>query len=72
MLNTLVSVRSPTLAHAHSHVLLYTAGDVSTPPPWMSQSPTLLGSFEDVLVLEQRHWLFQQQLGSLLLRIGTG
>ncbi|MBV6853079.1 nuclear transport factor 2 family protein [Xanthomonas campestris pv. mirabilis] len=72
MLNTLVSVQSHTLAHAHSHVLLYTADDTSAAPPWMAQSPALLGSFEDVLVLEQGRWLFQQRLGSLLLRVGTG
>ncbi|WP_372162752.1 nuclear transport factor 2 family protein [Xanthomonas axonopodis pv. cyamopsidis] len=72
MLNTLVSVQSHKLAHAHSHVLLYTAGDTSAAPPWTAQSPALLGSFEDVLVLEQGRWLFQQRLGSLLLRVGTG
>ncbi|USJ01678.1 nuclear transport factor 2 family protein [Xanthomonas prunicola] len=72
MLNTVVSVQSHTSAHAHSHVLLYTADDTSTPPPWTAQSPALLGSFDDVLVLDQGRWLFQQRLGSLLLRVGTG
>ncbi|MGS0604082.1 nuclear transport factor 2 family protein [Xanthomonas oryzae pv. oryzicola] len=72
MLNTLVSVQSHTLAHAQSHVLLYTADDSSTPPPWTAQSPALLGSFDDALVLDQGRWLFQQRLGSLLLRVGIG
>ncbi|WP_115045603.1 nuclear transport factor 2 family protein [Xanthomonas arboricola] len=71
MLNTWVSVQSPTLAHAHSKVLLYIAADTATAPPWTAQSPALLGSFDDVLVLEQGRWLFKQRLGALLMRIGT-
>ncbi|PPU42429.1 nuclear transport factor 2 family protein [Xanthomonas arboricola] len=71
MLNTLVSVQSPTLVHAHSKVLLHTAADTSAAPPWTTQSPASLGSFDDVLVLEQGCWLFKQRLGALLMRIGA-
>ncbi|APP76689.1 hypothetical protein BJD12_17290 [Xanthomonas vesicatoria ATCC 35937] len=71
MLNTLVNIQSPTVAHAHSNVLLYTAADTSMSPPWTAQSPALLGSFDDVLVFEQERWLFKQRLGTLLLRIGS-
>ncbi|NIJ99999.1 nuclear transport factor 2 family protein [Xanthomonas cannabis] len=71
MLNTLVSVQSSTMAHAHSNVLLYTASQTSAPPPFAVQSPALLGSFDDVLVFEQERWLFKQRLGALLLQIGS-
>ncbi|MCF5930629.1 nuclear transport factor 2 family protein, partial [Xanthomonas perforans] len=54
------------------YVLFYIISHTSAAPPWTAQSPALLGSFEDVLVLEQGRWLFQQRLGSLLLRVGTG
>lgn len=71
MLNTVVSIQSATLVHAHSIVLLYTADATTEPPPWTAQSPALLGSFDDVLVLEQQQWLFKQRLGALQLRLGT-
>ncbi|WP_372391670.1 nuclear transport factor 2 family protein [Xanthomonas sp. NCPPB 3582] len=71
MLNTLVTIRSPILAHAHSNVLLYTASETSAAPPWAAQSPALLGRFDDVLVFDQERWLFKQRLGSLLLQIGN-
>ncbi|MCC4618683.1 nuclear transport factor 2 family protein [Xanthomonas cassavae CFBP 4642] len=71
MLNILVTIQSPTLAHAHSNVLLYTASETSAAPPWAAQSPALLGGFDDVLVFDQQRWLFKQRLGSLLLQIGT-
>ncbi|KAB7767005.1 nuclear transport factor 2 family protein [Xanthomonas maliensis] len=71
MHNTIVDVQSDTRAHAHSHVLLYTAADTSGAPPWNAQTPALLGSFDDVLVCEQGRWLFQQRRGSLLLRVGA-
>ncbi|MFC7519637.1 nuclear transport factor 2 family protein [Xanthomonas populi] len=72
MLDTVVSVQSPVLANARSHVLLYTASVTSGSPPWQADGAALLGTFEDVLVCEQGLWLFQQRLGALLLRLGTG
>ncbi|AAM40116.1 MULTISPECIES: nuclear transport factor 2 family protein [Xanthomonas] len=69
MLNTLVSVHSDTLAHAHSYVVLYSAPQATTPPPWTAQAPALIGTFDDVLVRQDEHWLFKQRLGALLVRV---
>lgn len=69
MLNTLVSVHSDALAHAHSYVALYSAPQAIAPPPWTAQAPALIGTFDDVLVRQDDHWLFKQRLGALLVRV---
>lgn len=69
MLNTLVSVHSDALAHAHSYVVLYSAPQATAPPPWTAQAPALIGTFDDVLVRQDDQWLFKQRLGALLVRV---
>jgi len=62
--NVLVEVLSATAASAHSRILLFAA----PPGEIQAQSPLLIGSFSDQLVLDAGHWRFASRQGRIELR----
>ncbi|WP_321397047.1 nuclear transport factor 2 family protein [Emcibacter sp.] len=64
LVNSLFEVKSPTLVHAYSRVLLMSA-EAGTEPPLQTSAPLLVGSFSDELEKTGDRWLIKKRQGTV-------
>lgn len=67
MTNTVVDIVSPTEARGRTYLMFVSSTDVDSPRPVKAEPGVHLGQYDDIFVLTEAGWRFQQRLGSLSL-----